>query len=159
MRVMDLPRLPQQEVALAGLCCVAPAFRRRGLFAHLESLALRHAGIVPRERMLSAGRTAHPASMRLVRRLPGAVPRARVVPTPWQQEVGSAIAAAYGAHGFDPTTFVLCGSGASIGEPLLEMEADPEDWELFAPVDRSRGDSLLGLGWHPTAPEHWEAAR
>ena len=35
-RVMDLPRLPVQAVNLAGICCIAPQFRRRGLFAYLE---------------------------------------------------------------------------------------------------------------------------
>jgi hypothetical protein len=39
-RRMDLPRLPDQLVSLAGLCCVAPAFRRRGLFGELSRLAM-----------------------------------------------------------------------------------------------------------------------
>ena len=29
MRLMDLPQLPQQAVALAGICCVDSRFRRR----------------------------------------------------------------------------------------------------------------------------------
>ena len=33
MRVVDLPRLPQQAVAMAGICCVAPEYRRRGLLS------------------------------------------------------------------------------------------------------------------------------
>src|SRR5512136_1243822 len=44
-RVMDLPRLPTQAVNLAGICCVAPQFRRRGLFTALEGLALGAAGV------------------------------------------------------------------------------------------------------------------
>ena len=43
----------------------------------------------------------------------------------------------------------------AFGWPVIEIEATPEEWELFAPVDRSRGDSLLGLAWNPNAPEGW----
>lgn len=38
-RTMDLPRLPRQTVIMGGLCCVAPEFRRRGLFGELERRA------------------------------------------------------------------------------------------------------------------------
>ena len=38
-RVMDLPRLPAQVVSLAGICCVVPEFRRRGLFGDLTGEA------------------------------------------------------------------------------------------------------------------------
>jgi hypothetical protein len=34
-RRMDLPRLPDQLVSLAGLACIDPEFRRRGLFRGL----------------------------------------------------------------------------------------------------------------------------
>ena len=39
-RVMDLPRLPDQLVSLAGIGCVAPEFRRRGVLGELERLAV-----------------------------------------------------------------------------------------------------------------------
>ncbi len=45
MRIMDLPRLPQQAVALAGICCVDASFRRRGLFRELERRAFMAAGV------------------------------------------------------------------------------------------------------------------
>lgn len=157
MRVIDLPRLPQQTVALAGICCIAPEHRRRGLFGHLEGRALGAAGIAPQGRFLSAGRMAHPASFRVMRGAAGVVPKPGVVPTPWQQAVGAAIAQAYGSPGFDPVTFVVSGSGRPIGFPVIEMgEVSPEEWDVFRPVDRSRGDALLGLSWRPDAPEGWD---
>ena len=154
MRVMDLPRLPQQDVVFAGICCIDSQFRRRGLFGALERAAVMAAGIVPRGRMLSVGRMAHPASFRVMNH-ETRVPRPGVEPTPWQQEVGQAIADAYGVPHFDPKTFVCHGSGAPIGYPNIEMDVEAEEWRVFEHVDRDRGDSLLGLSWTPDAPEGW----
>ena len=78
------------------------------------------------------------------------------MPNEWQREVGAAIAEAYGSPGFDPETFVVSGSGVPIGWPVMEIEAAPEEWEVFEHVDRSKGDSLLGIRWVDTAPEGWE---
>jgi hypothetical protein len=156
MRIMDLPGLPQQAVALAGICCIAPEHRRRGLFGYLTSRAMAAAGIAPNARMLNCGRMAHPATFRVMRGAQGIVPKPGMVPTHWQQEVGSAIAAVYGAPAFDPLTFVVRGPGAPIGWPVINMDVAPEEWEVFRHVDRSRGDSLLGLGWRPDAPPGWD---
>ena len=157
-RIIDLPRLPATWVTLAGICCVAPEFRRRGLFGYLEGLAIGRGSGEMTGRSLRAGRMAHPASYRIMSRASSAVPRRGVTPTQWQQEVGAAIAEAYGSPGFDPTTFVVKGSGVPIGYPVLEIEATPEEWELFAPVNRDQGDSLLGIAWAPDAPPGWDDA-
>jgi hypothetical protein len=154
-RVMDLPGLPRQVVDLAGICCVDPAFRRRGLFGRLESLVLAAAELPRPERWLVCGRVAHPASFRGLSRSPHVVPRANVTPTPWQQEVGQAIAAAYGVVSFDASTFVCCGSGTPVGYPAIDIEATAEEWEIFKPVNRDRGDSLLAITWSPNAPPGW----
>ncbi len=156
-RVIDLPRLPEQTVAMAGICCVGPAFRRRGLFGALERGAI-GAGMPPAGapgRILMTGRMAHPASYRTMSRNTGVVPRASSQPTRWQRAVGQAVADAYGSHGFDPETFVVIGSGTPIGYPVIEMELEPEEWKVFAPVNRDRGDSLLGLSWQPDPPDGW----
>jgi hypothetical protein len=84
-----------------------------------------------------------------------AVPKRGVPPTPWQQEVGAAIAAAYGVEDFDPATFVCHGSGTPIGYPVIDIDAEPDEWELFRPVNRDRGDSLLGMVWMGEPPEGW----
>lgn len=155
MRVLDLPRLPQQAVGLAGICCVDPRFRRLGLFRELETRAFFASGIAPGPRMLSCGRMAHPASFRTMTAIPSHVPKRGRPPTAWQRDVGAAVAEAYGVKHFDPDTFVCAGGGTPIGYPVIDMAVEPEEWEVFAPVDRDRGDSLLGLCWIPDAPEGW----
>jgi len=155
VRVMDLPRLPDMTVILAGICCIDPAYRRRGLFSQLERLAAMAAGVRPAGRALTAGRMAHPASYRLMSRNPAAVPRPGVTPTAWQQQVGAAVAAAYGVEKFDPETFVCRGSGVPIGYPVIEIDVPPEEWVVFQPVNRDRGDSLLGISWMGGPPEGW----
>jgi len=154
-RVMDLPRLPGQVVNLAGICCIAPQFRRRGLFAQLEYLIFLAVEMPPHSRRLTCGRMAHPASARGLTRLPTVVPKPGLPPTPWQQEVGQAIADAYGNQKFDPQTFVCIGSGQPIGYPIIEFEVEPIEWEVFRPVNRDRGDSLLTMAWTPDAPPGW----
>ena len=154
-RVMDLPGVSQATVHLAGLCCVSPAHRRQKLFGKLEGLAREACHVAPAERVLACGRTAHPASFRNFFRNPNAVPRPGHVPTAWQQAVGVAVAEAYGSPGFDPLTFVVKGSGTPIGWPVIDIDATPEEWEMFKSVDRAKGDSLLGIAWNPTPPEGW----
>jgi hypothetical protein len=154
-RVMDLPRLPAQVVNLAGICCIAPQFRRRGLFAELERLTLAAGEVPAHSRRLTCGRMAHPAGMRVFVRHPTVVPKPGVRPTSWQQEVGQALAAAYGSHGFDPETFVCIGSGQPIGYPVIEFEVEPWEWEVFRQVNRDRGDALLAMVWMPDAPPGW----
>jgi hypothetical protein len=154
-RRIDLPRLPAQLVTLAGICCIASEYRRRGLFGQLELLAAEEEGVSGEGRRLFCGRMAHPAALRAIARLPGAVPQPGRTPTPWQQEVGAAIADTYGVHDFDPGTFVCVGDGQPIGYPKIEIDVEPREWEVFKPVDRNRGDALLGLGWAPDDPPGW----
>ncbi|HYB90234.1 MAG TPA: hypothetical protein VEC38_04230 [Candidatus Binataceae bacterium] len=155
MRIMDLPRLPRQAVALAGICCIDARSRRRGLFVELERRAFMASGIAFGPRVLHCGRVAHPASFRTMTVNPTHVPKPHTRPTPWQQQVGEAIAKAYGAAGFDPETFVCAGSGTPVGYPRIDIDVRPDEWQVFAPVNRDRGDSLLGLCWLPDAPEGW----
>jgi hypothetical protein len=154
-RVMDLPRLPAQVVSLAGICCVQGELRRRGLFGRLERLALTAQQVPEAPRRLVCGRMAHPAALRTIAQIPTLVPKAGHRPTPWQREVGQAIAEAYGVHGFDPETFVCIGPGEPIGYPDIEFDVEPHEWELFEPVDRDRGDALLAIAWAPDAPPGW----
>ena len=154
-RLIDLPRLPGQVVNLAGICCIAPQFRRRGLFGQLEYLIFLAVEMPAHSRRLTCGRMAHPASARGLARIPTVVPRPGVRPTPWQQEVGRAIADAYGNQAFDPETFVCIGSGEPIGYPIIEFQVEPIEWEVFGPVNRDRGDSLLTMVWTPDAPSGW----
>lgn len=154
-RVIDLPRLPEQVVTLAGLCCIAPDCRRLGLFGHLELLAASAADIPSPTRHLLCGRMAHPAALRTIGRFPGAIPVAGRPPTAWQREVGEVIATVYGVPRFDPATFVCIGAGRPIGYPRIEFEVEPHEWEVFEPVDRDRGDALLAMAWAPDVPPGW----
>ena len=155
MRALDLPRLGTQPVVLAGLCCVQAAYRRQGLFRRLEVHAATAGALPGAERLLSAGRMAHPVSFRVMSRLPTAVPRPDRPPTEWQQEIAAVVAAALGIERFDPETFVCTGDGTPIGTPILDIDVTAEEWKVFAPVDRSRGDALLGMCWFPDAPTGW----
>ena len=153
--VTDLPRLPRTALTLGGLCCVLPEFRHRGLFGALEARSVAAAGVVSEGRSLTCERMAHPGAFRQMAVNPTLVPRPGVAPTPWQQEVGQAVANIYGVENFDPKTFVCAGSGKPIGYPLIEPEAEAEEWEAFESVDRARGDALLGIAWNPNAPPGW----
>jgi hypothetical protein len=97
---------------------------------------------------------AHPASFRTMTWNPSHVPKPHTPPTTWQREIGAIIAKAYGAKKFDPDTFVCIGGGTPM-HPLIEMDVGAEEWEVFAAVNRDRGDSLLGLCWMPDAPKGW----
>src|SRR4030042_95244 len=116
--ITPLPRMTEPQCAiLAGICCIAPAYRRLGLFGRLESLAIRESGLVrPGSRVLSCGRMAHPASFRLMRGNPTVVPKVGHPPSPWQQEVGLFVAGLYGVQ-LDPETFVVIRKGKPIGYP------------------------------------------
>lgn len=155
MRVMDLPRMSQAAVVLGGLTCVAAEYRRQGMGTDLGRRNVVASARGRHDRMLLCGRAAHAAGFRVLVRNESAVPRRGVAPTRWQREVGQVIADAYGVVAFDPVTFACTGSGKPIGYPILEMDVEPEEWELFRPVDRDRGDSLLGMVWLPDAPPGW----
>ncbi len=156
-RQLDLPGLPAQQVGLAGLCCIDPRYRRRGLFRDLERSVIRE-GLdkLLNGRILAAGRMAHPASFRIMASNPTVVPKYHVTPTKFQQQVGQIVADNYGVSSFDPLTFVCKGSGHPIGYPCMTVKVDPEEWRVFDSVDRTNGDSLLALAWIPDAPRLWD---
>jgi hypothetical protein len=155
VRIMDLPCLPRAAVVLGGLTCVVSEFRRHGLVAELGQRNIIASAPEGHERVLLCGRSAHPAGFRMFLRNESVVPRRGSLPTPSQQEVGQVIANAYGVVAFDPLTFACAGSGKPIGYPILEIDVEPEEWELFRTVDRDCGDSLLGMVWIPNAPPGW----
>lgn len=163
-RILDLPGLPRQKTGLAGLCCVHGVFRNRGLFRLLEGSALGAGAGPPGSsgssapgRLLAAGRVAHPASLRVMRRNAGTLPSPGIVPTDFQRQVAQHVAVCYGVEDFDPFTFVCHGRGRPIGYPRMDIQASAQEWELFAALDRDRGDSLLALSWVPDAPPAWDA--
>jgi hypothetical protein len=151
-----LPRLADHQiVVLGGICCIAPEYRRQGLFGHLEGLAMRESGLLkPGVRTLGCGRMAHPASFHNMTRNPTVVPKYGIPISDWHKEIGLCVADIYGAT-LDPDTFVVIGSGSPIGYPKMDIDVPEEEWRLFKAVNRDRGDSLLGIAWTPDAPEGW----
>jgi hypothetical protein len=152
----DIPRMSGlQVVNLAGICCIAPEFRRIGLFLKLESLAAGASGVSRAgKRVLVCGRMAHPASFRTISRSPAVIPKYGVPLSDWQKEVGLRVAELYGVN-LDPETMVVIGEGVPIGYPIIEQDVAEEEWLPFEAVNRDRGDSLLGITWSPDAPEGW----
>jgi hypothetical protein len=152
----DLPRMTgPQIITLAGICCVAPDFRRMGLFLKLESLAGSANGLSRSgKRILLCGRMAHPASFRTISRSPAVIPKYGVPLSDWQKEIGLRAAELYGVN-LDPETMVVIGEGVPIGYPIIEQDVTEEEWLPFKNVNRDRGDSLLGITWSPDAPEGW----
>jgi hypothetical protein len=152
----SLPRMAEPHcVVLAGICCIAPDYRRLGLFAHLESLAIQESDLIkPEKRTLACGRMAHPASLRIMRGNPTVVPKYGQSPTEWQKEVGLRVAELYGVK-LDPETFVVEGKVKPIGYSKLEIIVEEKEWLPFKCVNRNRGDSLLAVSWNPDAPEGW----
>ena len=144
-----------QCILLAGICCVSPEYRRKGLFSFLEMLAIRQSGIVEKaQQVLVCGRMAHPASLRIISRNPTIVPKYGISPSSWQKEVGLRVAELYGVD-IDPETFVVRGKGTPIGYPKMDIQVEEEEWRLFENVNRNRGDSLLAIAWSPDAPDGW----
>lgn len=154
-RRMDLPRLPDQLVSLAGLSCIDPAFRRRRLFYGLSVRTLTWNAPTEAPRRLFCGRMAHPAALRSITRLAKTVPSPGIRPSDWQQEVGKTIADAYGVFDFDPETFVCIGDGRPIGYPRIDFDVEPHEWDAFSHVNRDRGDALLAIAWLPDDPPGW----
>ena len=155
-RRVDLPRLAEpQVVKLAGLVCIDPDFRRRGLASRLGELATGGGDVAP-EYALFGGRMAHPASYRQASARIGAVPRPDRRPNAWQREVGSIVAGLLGVRDFDDETFVCRGRTRTIGEPVVDVDVTDDEWKVFAPVDRSRGETLLAIWWGgDPGPEGW----
>lgn len=154
-RTVDLPRKPGQVVKLAGLACVEPGFRRRGLFSRLGELAVSGGDIAP-EHALFGGRMAHPASYRQTSARLGTVPRPDRRPNEWQRQVGAIVAGLLGVSEFDDETFVCRGRGRPIGDPVVQVDVTEEEWKVFEAVDRSKGETLLGIWWGgDPGPDGW----
>jgi hypothetical protein len=155
-RIVDLPRLPQQVVRTAGLACVHSAHKRKGISNRLESMAMTAGDVPAAIHTVLTGRFAHPAGTHHLRTRVDIVPRIGEPPTAWQREVAVALAGVLGVTDFDADTFVCRGPGRPVGQNVIEVDSDVAEQEaaLFAPVDRTRGDTLLAVWW-TTPPPGW----
>jgi hypothetical protein len=157
VRFAELPRFDApQLLLLAGIGCVELQLRRCGLFSHLSRSAARANGLLAaREgRFLACGRMGHPAGFRAMSQLPTVIPREGRELSDWHLEVGAVVAGLYGVR-LKPGSLIVEGSGRPVGHPRIEIDVAPEEWLPFRDVDRSRGDSLLGMAWQPDVPDGW----
>lgn len=152
----SLPRMAEpQIVLLGGISCVASTFRRLGLFTELEKMSIEASDMMrPAPQYLVCGRMAHPASFRVINQTPAVIPKPGVPLSKWQQEVGLKVAELYGVT-IDPETLVVIGDGAPCGYPKVTSEVSEDEWLPFKPVNRDRGDSLLGITWFLNTPAGW----
>jgi hypothetical protein len=153
----DLPGLDStQSVALAGIACIDPSVRNRGLFFKLATEAMAAGGALdPAKPFLFAGRMAHAITYRaMAKAADTTVPAFGKPISDWHKRVGIRVAELLGST-VDPETFVVRGDGTPVGFPRVEYEATPEEQALFANVDRQHGDSLLSMCWLPSGPEGW----
>ena len=153
----DLPGFDStQSVALAGIACIDPSVRNRGLFFKLATEAMNAGGAVdPSRPFLFAGRMAHAITYRaMAKGADTTVPAFGRPISDWHKSVGIRVAELLRST-VDPETFVVRGDGAPVGFPRVEYEASPEEEALFANVDRENGDSLLSMCWLPSGPEGW----
>lgn len=156
-RIMPLPRLSETEVvAFAGMSCVDPSVRQRGLFSLMAAHVLGHDGKLPSDRpYLFCGRMAHALSYRTIsKQSPACVPSPGATMSSWHRDVLLAAAEALGVV-VNPESGVVRGAGKPIGFPKIDFEPTPAEQSLFNHVDRARGDSLLTIAWLPQPPPGW----
>ena len=153
----DLPGLDSsQAIALAGIACIDPVMRNRGLFFKLATDAMAAGGAIdPSRPFLFAGRMAHAITYRaMAKAADSTVPAFGKPISDWHKKVGNRVAELLGST-VDSETFVVRGDGVPVGYPRVEYEATLEEKVLFENVDRDNGDSLLSMCWLPSAPKNW----
>jgi hypothetical protein len=106
----------------------------------------------PDEDVLVAGRIAHPSLYRLFGGLQEPVPRPGYRASGEDRAWGRRLAKRFGCDArYDDRAFRSAGDGTP--EPKLDIdlpgEPEPEVQELLAPVDPTKGDTLIAFGWAP----------
>lgn len=152
-----VPRVAgEQKIALAGIGCIDADYRRQGLFQRLAMESMMASGEVSfAGSTLFCGRMAHAITYRTAKNTAaGVVPSAGLLVSDWHSEVLQYIAGLYKVK-VDPASGVVQGKGEPIGYPRLSYGASDSEKELFAHVNRDKGDSLLTVGWMPEAPPDW----
>lgn len=158
-REVDLPVIGVHGVGLAGLMCVRPGVRRKGVGGACGNAAGMAAVAGPLD--LAVTKLATPASLRMIMR---SIPVGRWPtvdepfalyrnPSATQLAVLGALADAHGCKLGDGAVGI--GSGRPIGTPIVEPEVTPEQASLFDRVDRDRGDTLLWVSWLTPPPIAW----
>ena len=106
----------------------------------------------PDEDVLVAGRIAHPSLYKLFGGLQEPVPRPGYRASGEDRAWGRRLAKRFGCDArYDDRAFRSAGDGTP--EPKLDIDLpgqpEPEVEELLAPVDPTKGDTLIAFGWAP----------
>jgi hypothetical protein len=106
----------------------------------------------PDEDVLVAGRIAHPSLYRLFGGLQEPVPRPGYRPSGEDRAWGRRLAKRFGCDDrYDDRAFRSAGDGTPEAKLDIDLpgEPEPEVAELLAPVDPTKGDTLIAFGWAP----------
>jgi hypothetical protein len=159
---IELPLIGEQRVTDGGVTCIRPNAQGTGLANAIgqEMIRTRPGG----DPDIVVNHYATPVTLRAMFHIgryqwPGnnihEAAATLATPTHSQRLVGAALAQRGGAIDYDADHWVLRG-----GQPAGESVTDPVDLEaeydqLFRHIDRSRGDTLLGVFWITQPPPQW----
>ena len=163
-RDVELPVIGHRRVTDGGITCIHPFAQGTGLANALGQAMIRsrpggdpdivvnhYATPVTLRAMFHIGHYTWPGNN--IREAAAAL----ASPAPCQRRVGAALAEQGGATAYDAEHWVLRGgqpAGDSVTDPV---DLEPEYLQLFDHVDRSRGETLLGVFWiTPPPPEWWQ---
>jgi len=148
----SLERIGGTPCVLWGLGTTTVEEPRPVLEAMTTELYRRAAISFPDEDVLVAGRIAHPALYQLFGTLQEPCPRPGYKASGEDRAWGRRLAKRFGCDAsYDDRAFRSAGNGSP--EPKLDIplgeEPEPEVQELLAPVDPTKGDTLIAFGWAP----------
>jgi hypothetical protein len=106
----------------------------------------------PDEDVLVAGRIAYPSLYRLFGGLQEPVPRPGYRASGEDRAWGRRLAKRFGCDArYDDRAFRSAGDGTPAPKLDIDLPGDPEPEveELLAPVDPTKGDTLIAFGWAP----------
>ncbi|HEV7862363.1 MAG TPA: hypothetical protein VGR20_06670 [Acidimicrobiia bacterium] len=149
----SLERIGGTPCVLWGLAATDANGEAGPLLEAMTTELYRRAAIsFPDEDVLVAGRIAHPALYQLFGKLQEPVPRPGYRASGEDRAWGRRLAKRFGCDAnYDDRAFRSAGDGTP--EPKLDIdlgvEPQPEVQELLAPVDPTKGDTLIAFGWAP----------
>ena len=148
----SLERIGGTPCVLWGLGTTTVQEPRPVLEAMTTELYRRAAISFPDEDVLVAGRIAHPALYQLFGTLQEPCPRPGYRASGEDRAWGRRLAKRFGCDAsYDDRAFRSAGNGSP--EPKLDIplgeEPEPAVQELLAPVDPTKGDTLIAFGWAP----------
>lgn len=145
-----LERIGGTPCVLIGLASIRRSHRREALLKAVVGDELRRAVLAfPDEDVLVATRLVDPSGYEMFKDLEDVVPRPGHKPTGEERAWARRLSKRFGAEGrVNDRNFVVEGNGELPGILDYENGSPGADYDpFFAPVDRTRGDTLIVFGW------------